>query len=301
MITKQELEYLYWQQEMTLAAIAKLKNCSYGTIHKYMELHGIPRRKLGRQKGTRLSRQHRRRISESKKGSLNPNFGQSSNSPKRYWYERKDGEVVSMRSRWEVAYARYLDHNDGAWEYEPQTFILSNGSSYTPDFYLSGDHVYVEIKGWLTPSSQKKIDEFKASHKLRLLLKNDLINLGINLTEEISSAPWPQNKCENCEQLFPRKYKKQKFCCNQCKNKWIANNKSTNNPKVLSGHKRSYRGSQQGQNNNGSKLNESDVYNIFAMRENGATLKEIAESKSISIGNVGNVLHGRSWKHISRK
>jgi len=57
---------------------------------------------------------------------------------------------IRMRSSWEVAFAKSLDHLKINWQYEPKTFLISqNGSSwrYTPDFYLFIlNGIYVEIK-----------------------------------------------------------------------------------------------------------------------------------------------------------
>ncbi len=47
----------------------------------------------------------------------------------------------------EYIYARYLDYTETAWDYEVQTFELSTGGSYKPDFYLIKEGQYVEIKG----------------------------------------------------------------------------------------------------------------------------------------------------------
>ena len=49
---------------------------------------------------------------------------------KRYIYKG-----YSMRSTWEVKYAKYLDKNNIKWYYEIRKFHLGN-TSYTPDFYL---------------------------------------------------------------------------------------------------------------------------------------------------------------------
>lgn len=53
-----------------------------------------------------------------------------------------------FRSSWEVAFARFLDGLGTAWEYEPETFKLSDGSRYTPDFrvHLPSGSLFVEVK-----------------------------------------------------------------------------------------------------------------------------------------------------------
>jgi hypothetical protein len=51
-----------------------------------------------------------------------------------------------LKSTLEYIYARYLDYMEIEWDYEVQTFELSTGGSYKPDFRLSNGS-YVEIKG----------------------------------------------------------------------------------------------------------------------------------------------------------
>ena len=51
-----------------------------------------------------------------------------------------------LKSTLEYIYARYLDYIGVEWRYEVQTFELSTGGSYKPDFLLA-DGSYVEIKG----------------------------------------------------------------------------------------------------------------------------------------------------------
>ncbi len=77
---------------------------------------------------------------------------------------------ISMRSGYEIGYAKYLDKNKIAWEYEPKTFDLGY-SSYTPDFYLPEKQVYVEIKGWMRKEALLKIKEFiKQNPDIKYLL-----------------------------------------------------------------------------------------------------------------------------------
>jgi len=302
MITKQELEYLYLKENKTLKTIAKIKNCSYGKIHKHMEKYQIPRRKGGFKKGIKFSEKHKQNISLSKTGSLHPNFGKKCFHSKRYWYVCPNGETVSMRSRWEVAYAKYLDKNKIQWSYEPETFILKSGTAYTPDFLILKTNTYVEIKGWLKDSDIVKMKEFQKENKLLILQKKQLEELGVDLKKSFIGAPRPMKKCIQCNDLFFRKSKEQKFCCNKCKNKWLANNKKIKTKKCIQTNriKRKYSLSQKGELNNNSKITESDAIEIISMRKKGKTLKEISIKKNTSIGNVGNIIKGRSWKYLPR-
>jgi hypothetical protein len=76
------------------------------------------------------------------------------------FFECDDGQVIPMRSRLEVRWATFFAAAQLAWEYEPETFTLSNQRCYTPDFYLP-EVGWIEIKA--TPE-----DAEKAEAKLRL-------------------------------------------------------------------------------------------------------------------------------------
>lgn len=72
-------------------------------------------------------------------------------SPKTRKYKvfLKDGSEIFVRSTWEAVFIKdYLEKYDFSWKYEPNTFTLSSGNKYTPDFYIEDDDVWVEIKGY---------------------------------------------------------------------------------------------------------------------------------------------------------
>jgi hypothetical protein len=62
-----------------------------------------------------------------------------------------------MRSGWEVKFALWLDSIQVTWLYEEKKIWLSKGHYYRPDFYLPDQAVYVELKGWMTEASKKKL------------------------------------------------------------------------------------------------------------------------------------------------
>lgn len=63
-----------------------------------------------------------------------------------------------VRSKWEANFARYLLHTKQEFQYEPDSFLLPDGRTYTPDFKV-GD-VYYEIKGWWTSTAKEKYQLF---------------------------------------------------------------------------------------------------------------------------------------------
>jgi len=88
-----------------------------------------------------------------------------------------------MKSRYEVAYAKYLDKNSIRYEYELKTFDLGK-TTYTPDFYLVDCDVYIEIKGWMRPDAKKKLKLFFKKNpdiNLRVLYKEHLQQMGVKL------------------------------------------------------------------------------------------------------------------------
>ena len=70
-----------------------------------------------------------------------------------------------FRSRLEARWAVFFDAAGIEYEYEPEGYVLSDGTCYLPDFYLPWFHMYVEIK----PGNMD--DEYyeEAKHKLEQL------------------------------------------------------------------------------------------------------------------------------------
>lgn len=62
-----------------------------------------------------------------------------------------------FRSMWEANFARILNFQAKKWEYEPITFQLEPSFSYTPDFFVSDENTYYEIKGRMNERSEKQL------------------------------------------------------------------------------------------------------------------------------------------------
>jgi hypothetical protein len=54
---------------------------------------------------------------------------------------------ISFRSRLEASYAATFDSIGLRWQYEPEGYVLSDGTWYLPDFYLSSARAWLEVKG----------------------------------------------------------------------------------------------------------------------------------------------------------
>ena len=66
-----------------------------------------------------------------------------------------------FRSRLEARWAVFFDELEIKYQYEPEGFDLGDGYYYLPDFYLTDDDVWVEIKGKaLTDEEREKIERF---------------------------------------------------------------------------------------------------------------------------------------------
>jgi len=80
----------------------------------------------------------------------------SSGRGKGAWYNG-----IYMRSTWERNFARILDQLFHVlYQYEPKVFVLSDGRTYRPDFYLPSLGIWVEVKGWLDKVFLQKWDVF---------------------------------------------------------------------------------------------------------------------------------------------
>jgi len=64
-----------------------------------------------------------------------------------------------VRSTWEANFARILKYQGRSYKYEPQSFTLSDGKTYTPDFLVDG--IYYEVKGYWTSSAKEKFESFR--------------------------------------------------------------------------------------------------------------------------------------------
>lgn len=95
------------------------------------------------------------------RGHKNNRFGKPPVHPgKAIPYKTRDGQLIKFRSSWELATARYLDRRCIAWTYEPRRFDLGD-TTYVPDFYLSNQNCFWEIKGWFHDKARAKIARFR--------------------------------------------------------------------------------------------------------------------------------------------
>lgn len=111
----------------------------------------------------------------SSKGKLGSMFGKVTHG------KRETYKGITMRSSWEIAYAKYLDYLNITWQYESKTFDLGN-CTYTPDFYLPVIDSYIEIKGYWRDKAYRKFIKFKKLYpdiKIKVYDKRELKLWGI--------------------------------------------------------------------------------------------------------------------------
>ena len=75
-----------------------------------------------------------------------------------------------VRSGWEHNIARILQYCQLDYDYECYKFSLSDGTTYTPDFYVHIDDTFYEIKGIIDELSRHKIELFRKDYPDKKLI-----------------------------------------------------------------------------------------------------------------------------------
>ena len=77
-----------------------------------------------------------------------------------------------FRSRLEARWAVFFDAMGVPWEYEPEGFVLPDGSCYLPDFYIHPEGIpgglWIEVKGTMTPADENKIKQFRLENRISI-------------------------------------------------------------------------------------------------------------------------------------
>ena len=159
------------------------KSHYYNGLAKYIRGHYFIGKKRPNQCGNNnvSCRAEVRKIkSEKLSGKNNPAYGKPPVHTKKSYYDSPLQGRVCFRSSWELKYAKYLDEINILWLYEGKTFNLGD-TTYTPDFFLPQFYKFIEIKGYMRPEAQDKINKFIEQYPwdLKILYKKDLIELGV--------------------------------------------------------------------------------------------------------------------------
>lgn len=98
----------------------------------------------------------KQKIREKVSGIKNGQYGKPPTNIKPFIFIDKLGRSFLLRSSWEEKLAKYFDDNNIKWDYEKTTYLLSDGSTYTPDFFT--DDKIFEVKGFFY---KRSIEKFK--------------------------------------------------------------------------------------------------------------------------------------------
>jgi len=102
------------------------------------------------------------------------------------YFLTKNNDYVWLRSSYEFFYAKFLDENNIEWKYEERSYMLKDGSTYRPDFFIYEDgklSKIIEVKGTYFFTAQNRIDKANLvakefDLKIIILTQNELNQLG---------------------------------------------------------------------------------------------------------------------------
>lgn len=114
------------------------------------------------------------RKKQSKFGGYKENSGRC----KHLSYSKKDGTLVKIQGSWELKFVRFLDEKNINWERNKlgYKYIFENKEHiYFPDFLLTDNETYIEVKGYQTSKDNAKWNQFPK--KLLIVKKKEIENL----------------------------------------------------------------------------------------------------------------------------
>lgn len=141
---------------------------------------------------------------ETDTGWSNPDIERKTTSTSRgiqgYYINQSTGKYVWLRSSWEYVFAKFLNKIGVKWEIEVTYYKLSDGTKYSPDFYIYGKNeeikCTVEIKGYFDNRAYKVDllrDEYFKDSSTKIMIIRDIkkyVSSDTNLTKEIET--WKQ-------------------------------------------------------------------------------------------------------------
>lgn len=90
------------------------------------------------------------------------------------WYTVQNvvGETFVVRGTWELKMARWLNSQNLLWKRKTYLPYVIDGQrrTYTPDFYLPDNDLYIEVKGYFSTVDRKKLSLVVDQNKVKLLL-----------------------------------------------------------------------------------------------------------------------------------
>jgi hypothetical protein len=115
-----------------------------------------------------------------------------------YYYNKSTSSYVWLRSTYEYIYAKFLNKIGVNWKTEQKYYILSDGSKYSPDFYVYDENwvleKIIEIKGYYDCRAYKvdllREEFFKESNIDVILIRDIDLYLENNLTYGKELETW---------------------------------------------------------------------------------------------------------------
>lgn len=68
----------------------------------------------------------------------------------------RTGDDVNCRASYEIRTVQYFNENKISFDWQPETFMMPDGHTYTPDCYLPDENLWIEIKGYFRPDAKIK-------------------------------------------------------------------------------------------------------------------------------------------------
>lgn len=104
---------------------------------------------------------------------------QSQNNSSIYFHWNTGKKIVCVGS-FESSVIEYLNKNQIDYNFQPQTFLMPSGKTYTPDLYLNEQNLWVEVKGRFIGDAREKWDWFRSEYpNSELWDKEKLKQLGL--------------------------------------------------------------------------------------------------------------------------
>jgi hypothetical protein len=138
--------------------------------------------------GNKLTDEHRAIISATRKRDwANGEVYKNVTAARTKWYDFEDrlGRNLRLQGTWELQFAKWLDKKELSFTAHVGCiwYVDVEGKSrvYLPDFWVDEWKTFVDVKNdYLFSLSQDKINcVYKTGKPLKILLKHDLINLGV--------------------------------------------------------------------------------------------------------------------------
>ena len=166
------VSHVAWNKGLTAETDERVRR-NGDSLHKYYEANPNLKRKP-------LTEEHKAKISATINNKVaNGTWHASLARNMHYTYHG-----IDLHGMWEVRFAEWLDANNIEWRRPSENFPYTFEGvlhQYTPDFYLIDSKTYIEIKGYKTNKDQAKWDQFPADRTLKVLLAEDLLELGLDI------------------------------------------------------------------------------------------------------------------------